>query len=144
MIMRKTYRLSELSSKRKVSRTATNIHVLSVVADEPVLSLRVPVHDVSSHDISREGDGLVRLDAQSLETSENLDSIVGATEGDVELRYLITANLSDVLDLGSDAVDNIPQHGVTTRRTRSGKTRLRSGVNSALRDEAVVTVGSVR
>jgi len=143
MIINKKCRLSELSSERKVSRTATNIHILGVVADEPILSLRVPVHDISSHDVSRESDGLIGLDAQSLETSEHLDSIVGATKRDVELRNLNTANLSDVLDLGGDAVDDVPQHGVTTGRTRSGKTRLRRRVDSTLGNEADITVRSI-
>jgi hypothetical protein len=80
MIIERTYRLGELSSERKISRTAANIHVLGVVADEPILGLGVPVHDVSSHDVSRESDSLVGLDAQSLETSKNLDGIVGATK----------------------------------------------------------------
>lgn len=133
--------LSKCSVKRQVSRAGSNEHILGVVADEPVLSLRAPVHDITSSDISREGDSLVRLDAKSLKASEHLNSIVGATKRDVKLGDFVTSDLSSVRDLGSDAVEHVPESWVTTRGTRGGKTSLRSRASGVLRHEVDVAVG---
>ncbi|KAI6772755.1 hypothetical protein HG530_003713 [Fusarium avenaceum] len=143
--------ISYLGAERQVSRTASNIHRLGVVSDDPVLGIGVPVAQITTSDGSVEDNTLARSNVlQALEATQDANWLVLTTQADVKLRNLIRCDVSCVGDGRSDGVEYIPQLRVATRSTRRRGARLgraidcvrRNGLSSGRLTETELVEGS--
>jgi len=98
----------KVSLEVQLPRRRTNVDLLGVLADDPVLALGLPVGDVTAKDISCECDGLVGLDRQAVEAAELNGRVLGATQAEVQLRDFVTGKRAVVGNARGDSKQNIP------------------------------------
>lgn len=117
--------LLQLGAERQLARAASNPHSLGVVSDDPVLSIHIPVAQIATGQLSVEDSALARGNVlDTVETAEDTNGLVLATEVDIQLGNLVGGGVACVGDCGCDGVQDVPQLRVTTWGTGRGKTRL--------------------
>lgn len=128
--------LLQLGRQGQVARRATDPDGLGSIGDDPVLSVDIPVAEVTTGELNAELNALARGDAlNTVESTKDTDRLTLTTVAEVQLGNLIGHSLTSVCNSGSDLVHDIPELTVTTGLTTSRVLVLRGGIGSVRRQE---------
>src|SRR6478735_11425889 len=93
--------LFQLGAERQLARTTSNPHRLGMVGDNPVLGIHVPVAQIATGQLSVEDGALAGSNVlDTVETAEDTNGLVLATEADIQLGNLVGGGVACVGDCG--------------------------------------------